>query len=101
MESMVSTSSQLVPEESVGQLGLSTREVRWQWYRAHPSVAPDLGRCPVALPGVAGSASVSVEYLKLFPCLFPCVRSLLHRSPSCPGRLLILVLQRLCKRKAR
>ena len=60
MESMVSTSSQLVPEESVEHFELSTPEVRWQWYRAHPSVAPDLGRFPVALPGVAGSASVLV-----------------------------------------
>ena len=65
VESMVSTSSQLVPEESVEQLELSTPEVRWQWWcRPHPSVAPDLGRFPVALPGVAGSASMSVENLQ-------------------------------------
>ena len=50
VESMVSTSSQLVPEVSVEQLELSTPEVRWQWYRAQSSFAPDLGRC--------------------FPCLF-------------------------------
>ena len=62
MESMVNTSSQLVPEDSVEQLELSTPEVRWQWYRAHPSVAPVLDRFPVALLGVArleNSQSVS------------------------------------------
>ena len=64
VESMVNTSSQLVPEESVELLELSTPEVRWQWYRAHPSVAPELDRFPVALPGVAGSVSVSVENLQ-------------------------------------
>ena len=61
VESMVSTSAQFVPEESVEQRELSTSEVRWQWYRAHPSVAPDLSRF---LPGVAGSASASVENLQ-------------------------------------
>ena len=34
VESMVSTCSHLVPEESVEQLELSTPEVRWQWCRA-------------------------------------------------------------------
>ena len=61
VESMVNTSSQLVPEESVEQLELSTPDVRWHWYRAHRSVAPELDRFPMALPGVAGSVSVSVE----------------------------------------
>ena len=50
--------------ECVEQLKLSTPEVRWQWYLAHPSVAPELGRFSVALPGVAGSASVSVDTLQ-------------------------------------
>ena len=59
--SMVSTCSHLVPEESVEQLDLSTAEGRWQWYRAKSSRAPDLGRFPVSLPGVAGSPSVLVE----------------------------------------
>ena len=60
-ESMVSTCSHLVPEESVERLELSTPEVRWQWYRAQSSFAPDLGRFPLSLPGVAGSPSVFVE----------------------------------------
>ena len=60
MESMVNTSSHLVPEESVEQLELSSQKFAGSG-RAHPSVAPELGRFPVALPGVAGSASVSVE----------------------------------------
>ena len=60
VESMVSTSSHLVPE-SVEQLELGTPEVRSQWYRAQSSFAPDLGRFPVSLPGVAGSPSVLVE----------------------------------------
>ena len=64
VESVVSTSSQFVPEESVEQRELSTPEVRWQWYRAHPSGAPNLCRFPVALPGVAGSASLSVDNLQ-------------------------------------
>ena len=61
VESMVSACSHLVLEESVEQLELSTPEVRWQWYRAQSSHAPDLGRFPVSLPGVAGSPSVLVE----------------------------------------
>ena len=61
VESMVSTSSHLVPEVSAEQLDLSTPEVRWQWYRAQSSLAPDLGGFPVSLPGVAGSASVLME----------------------------------------
>ena len=60
MESMVCTSFNLVPE-SVEQLELGTPEVRSQWYRAQSSFAPDLGRFPVSLPGVAGSPSVLVE----------------------------------------
>ena len=60
VESMVSTSSHLVPE-SIEQLELGTPEVRSQWYRAQSSFAPDLGWFPVSLPGVAGSPSVLVE----------------------------------------
>ena len=61
MDSMVSTSSHLVPEVSVEQLELSTPEVRWQWYRAQSLLVSDLGRFPVSLPDDAGSASVLME----------------------------------------
>ena len=70
---------------------LSTPEVRWQWYRAHPSVAVDLGRFPVALLGVAGSASVSGEKLQSVLeaswtarcCLFVCLLFVVWDTVEC------------------
>ena len=86
VESMVSTSSRLVPEVSVEQLELSTPEVRWQ-----SSSAPDLGRFPVSLPGcwfsvrVGGKFTVCLAAFWTVPLPQLGKKSPQHRSPSLPA----------------
>ena len=58
---MVSACSRLVPEENGEQLELSTPAARWQWYRVQCSLAPDLCRFPVSLPGDVLGTSHATE----------------------------------------
>ena len=48
-------------QKNVERLEHSTPEARWQWYRLHSSLAPDLCRFPVSLPGNVQATSHATE----------------------------------------